>query len=727
MANKQRVLEVLLKFRADRQGAQEMNRVTTEAAKRLNKLEQEAEEISEGVRRMRRTSVESLQQLKDHFEEAQQSASRLRETAERISSVGTTVAAVGASITAPLLLAARSYVQEAGKAEETSQRWLAATEDLTEAQRDVGRVVAQAALPYLEQAAELAERAARYAEEHPQAVENALKTGAVLTGIGAFVVAASQGIRLYADVKYLGAASMQMAAAKLMERAANKQAAAAGASKVGGGAAAAGGAGALGIGTVAGVVALGTAFQSAIYSTLFKGTDKIVDRLAGRDVYSSWDALQDVVDFVTSGFRRTQKAANEAADALSDIPDTGAGGRINTVRNANDPMNLAMNRYVGGQLDKRAAARDAVREAEEIAQKRAEQARQVADVREQAAQRAGQTEIRWERRAADEAIAAQRRKEDMARRVARQRAQIAEQYAQAITQAERSYHQTVQDAQEQHGKRVVDIERSYRQRIRDIQRDYSESLHEAVVNRDAAAIYRARRTRDRQLRDAKEQRDEQVRVANEQYQEQLQTARETLQEQRRMAAEARQQALEDLQESIRQELEAQRIADRRRLEDQARAKRREAEDRQRWLNYRLQQIYRTNTAEITAMQRHYQALAQMQRQYQQQMARYRHTNPSLPDSTPTPYASGGYTGAGGLSLLHPGEFVLNAQTTRRLEGSLGSLTQEKIVAGGRSVSVQIGAPQFVGVAQQDHGWIRQELRAFEGRLTNEVAKALEGA
>jgi hypothetical protein len=125
------------------------------------------------------------------------------------------------------------------------------------------------------------------------------------------------------------------------------------------------------------------------------------------------------------------------------------------------------------------------------------------------------------------------------------------------------------------------------------------------------------------------------------------------------------------------------------------------------------------------MQQHYQVMAQMRSQYLAQVSQRAPTTPSLPDTRPTPYASGGYTGAGGLSLLHPGEFVLNAQTTRRLEGSMGTLTQDKI-AGGRSVAVQIGAPQFVGVAQQDRGWIRQELRAFEGRIYDQVARVLEG-
>jgi hypothetical protein len=374
----------------------------------------------------------------------------------------------------------------------------------------------------------------------------------------------------------------------------------------------------------------------------------------------------------------------------------------------------------------RAAAEAAVRASEKKVQEIANKNRQAADIREQAAQRAAQAEIRWARRAEDEVIATLRRREDRARKTAQQREDISRQYHQALIEAERQYQQALQAAARSHNRQRVSIERNYRRELEDIERDYNRNLDEAVVARDAVAIYRLRRRRREQIQDARRSRDEQMQQANEQYQEQLQRAREALQEQRRMARESRQQALDDLRRQLRRELQEQQIADRRRIEDQNRAKQREAEDRQRWLDYRLAQVYQTNAAEQTAMQQHYQVMAQMRSQYLAQVSQRAPTTPSLPDNRPTPYATGGYTGAGGLSLLHAGEFVLNRETTRTLEARMGPLSQEAVSRMGGGVRIQIGAPQFVGVAQQDRGWIRQELRAFEGRLTNEVARALEG-
>jgi hypothetical protein len=57
---------------------------------------------------------------------------------------------------------------------------------------------------------------------------------------------------------------------------------------------------------------------------------------------------------------------------------------------------------------------------------------------------------------------------------------------------------------------------------------------------------------------------------------------------------------------------------------------------------------------------------------------------------PTYYQRGGYTGAGGLAVLHGGEFVMNAATTRELEQRLGGrLSNDKLAQGAGSKQTRV--------------------------------------
>lgn len=125
------------------------------------------------------------------------------EVAERLSGIGATVAGVGAAITGPLLLAANSYIQAAGRAEEQSRRWLMAQERLVKSGQDIGRVVVQEAIPYLEKAANLAEKTARFVEEHPGVINAALQIGTVTAGLGALLMVAGTITKTASDVGLL--------------------------------------------------------------------------------------------------------------------------------------------------------------------------------------------------------------------------------------------------------------------------------------------------------------------------------------------------------------------------------------------------------------------------------------------------------------------------------------------------------------------------------------------
>lgn len=177
-----KTVDVTLRFKTDKSSA--------DAAKRA------AAGVGEAARREADKASASVENLTKKMQ-------RLGESAERMQNIGATLAGIGASITGPLLMAAQSYAQTAGRAEAQSRRWLVAQERIAKAGQDVGRVVVSQALPYLEKAADLAEKAARFAEQHPEAIDAALKIGTVMAGLGAALVTAGQIAKTASNVGLL--------------------------------------------------------------------------------------------------------------------------------------------------------------------------------------------------------------------------------------------------------------------------------------------------------------------------------------------------------------------------------------------------------------------------------------------------------------------------------------------------------------------------------------------
>ncbi|MFH1555140.1 MAG: hypothetical protein ABII76_09795, partial [Pseudomonadota bacterium] len=123
------------------------------------------------------------------LQRVEQRMGRLREAGEKISSVGMRLAAFGAMISGPFILAARSYIQYAEKSERISREWLQSTERLQDVQVRIGRVAARELLPVLEKAADLAEQLADFAEKHPGAIGAAVQIGGALTLLGSLITA----------------------------------------------------------------------------------------------------------------------------------------------------------------------------------------------------------------------------------------------------------------------------------------------------------------------------------------------------------------------------------------------------------------------------------------------------------------------------------------------------------------------------------------------------------
>lgn len=90
-------------------------------------------------------------------------------------------------------------------------------------------------------------------------------------------------------------------------------------------------------------------------------------------------------------------------------------------------------------------------------------------------------------------------------------------------------------------------------------------------------------------------------------------------------------------------------------------------------------------------------------------------------------ASGGYATYGAYTLGEQGrEFVLSANTTRQVEGVVGNLSQERVLAAlGQRGSVQVAMPVTIsGVA--DVAGVERAMRHVEARITRRLAEVLNG-
>jgi len=102
---------------------------------------------------------DALDDLTKAADEADEQMRELGDATRIFGIVGEELSQIGRSIVGPLRAGAQQYVQNAGRAEATSRKWLDTTDRLERAQFRVGRAAAQAIIPTLETAARLADKA----------------------------------------------------------------------------------------------------------------------------------------------------------------------------------------------------------------------------------------------------------------------------------------------------------------------------------------------------------------------------------------------------------------------------------------------------------------------------------------------------------------------------------------------------------------------------------------
>jgi len=230
-------------------------------------------------------ATQNLKDLKRMETQANRTQSEWRRLQFASRSMGEVFTIIGAAAGAVFLggfALASKYVAGVKASTATVREWRVQLDRVKTSQDRVGAAFADAFLPLLQKAADLADTVVTFVESNPQIIRAALNSAGVILALSAIGIAATKGFKIYADIGYTLATAKQVAAGAAMEAAAAQQlvaaqemvvaantmvtgipAGAAGAAGIaaGGAGAIAGGAGALAVGTAA--IAQGYRLNSA--------------------------------------------------------------------------------------------------------------------------------------------------------------------------------------------------------------------------------------------------------------------------------------------------------------------------------------------------------------------------------------------------------------------------------------------------------------------------------
>ena len=698
MDSNEKTLQILLKFALDSQAV-------TRVKSGVSSIEKELDAT-------RLKAIETQKALLDMKEGAQQAGKSFSK-----------IFATGAGVVGGIFAIAQKYVSDAKNATATTKEWQTATERLANSQRRIGEVFAKEALPLMKTAADLAEKAATFAEKNPDLVKAALNVGMVTATLGAIGMAVTKGIQLYADAKMVLVGAQQLMAGKLMAEAAKEQLAAAAASKMSGGqiaqnlrgafgmggGAAGGAAAATGVGTVA-ATAVGLAIVQYVEASL---AQKAVQPLA-EALNLNTEQAQKIVDtgamILTAGLYPLTKALVGITNQNEKSPDKKNG--------------------IGGTVDSSSVVRIT------------DTGRQIVDL--------------YVRMLEEEQQATQQYYEDRNRIIAQANQQamaLGMSYARSVTQSNRQYQQTVSDitanyqqqsitseqsynAQRQQiirdgGAAIREIEQRHQENLRKLTEEHNERVTDLVANRDALGLVK-------EMRDFNKRKSEMEREANQEIAARRRDLAIRLSDMAKAHAQERAQRLAEYKSQLlaakkQHDEEQKQKADAYRAELRAQMKAKADSLRELDQSYKSEQQRRRAAfvSQVKDLDQSMQNEQKRKREYYTAMLRdaeaflkaYRETMPSgskggfgggsQGGGGQFPIRDqGGYAQRGVYALAQDGrrEFVLSGATTKAAEAAIGgALSQSNIMRAmsGRGM-----------VTVYDH-------RRFDSRLTAEDRRAIQ--
>lgn len=720
MADNERILRALLYFALDQQTVRETKAGVLSVEDALERVEEQAER------------TERQMQL-------------LRDAADVGEQIAEGFLAASAVIGGPLLLSLNAYVQEAGQADSISREWLDAQQRLGDAQRRVGRVVAEQALPALEKAAELAGRAADFAERNPELVGAALKFAAILGGLGVVGVATARTAKFVADAGELLSKVRILVAGKAL---AGAGAGAAGAGAVGAGA-----------GTAGAIAGVGASVLGGLGAG-FLGYEALARTGVGQTLGMESGTAGKALALVAHGLGGLVGKGDEAFQAVGRwtgvLEDTGEAADRSTAtlerRNQETEMisQAQLDNYIAFQEEQKAA--DEQYEMDRIAIQDRYQAQSLHAEERYGSQRTAIVE----QYGAEQA----RRTETFARQQTQAdaqyndcRVQMAADFARQQAEAEAAYYAQRAQRAQQYGLEAARMEEDHQRDLARMRRDYERQITDAEMSRDAIALYEARRNYEERRQDTEadyavqaarraqdyalqmqqmeqafhhqqaaraadyERRREESR---EQYERERQRREEEYARREQEAREARDERLQALDEqyAIEQEkLEAKNNEDLDSLETRYN---RESAERKTAFQNELTDLGTFLGTERETRQQYYGRMEDDFRTWLRSM------RSAIPGSSRDVGAGGrqlgGYAGLGRYTLGEGGrEFVMSNATTRAAESAIGggALSQDSVLAaighGGGGINMTI-SPSFSNVGASDQAWIRNELATLARQI-----------
>lgn len=720
MDSNERTLQILLKFALDSQAMGRVKSGTSTIEKELDSI--------------RGKALQTQKALLDMKESAQQAGRSFAQ-----------IFATGVGVTGGIFAIAQRYVADAKVATATTKEWLEATERLSNSQRRIGAVFAKEALPLLKQAADLAERAASFAEKNPDLIKAALNVGMVTATLGAVGMAVTKGIQIYADAKMILVGAQQLMAGKLMAQAAKEQLAAAAASSkmsggqiaqnlrgqfgLGGGAAAggsmAGTLAAAALAIVAGVIASGVAV-SLVNQLLEKtGVNKKIEdaQTAAREnnariypmLINDPEKRQQQVELnkaIAAGDTQKVKELTEAIKGLGNSSEDAA----RKVKGATvDSSSLVRITETGRQI---------VDLYVQMLEEEKQATRQYYEDRNRIIAQANQQAMALGMSYARSVVQANRQYQQTI-------GQITANYQQQAIASEQSYNAQREQIIRDGGEAIREIEQRHQENLRRLTEEHNERVDDLVANRDALGLVR-------EMRDFNKRKAEMEREANQEIAARRRDLAMRLQDMAKAHAQERAQRLAEYKAQLlaakqQHEEEQKQRAEAYRAELRAQMKAKADALRELDKGFKSEQQRRREAfvAQVRDLDASMQNEQKRKREYYAAMLKdaeaflkaYRETMPSgsnisfgggsKGNSGQFPVRDqGGYAQRGVYALAQDGrrEFVLSGATTKAAEQAIGgALSQSNVMRAmsGRGI-----------VTVYDH-------RRFDSRLTAEDRRMIQ--
>lgn len=595
--------------------------------------------------------------VKSIGKEAKGSSSDIQQTARTIGALEKSteslkksvfaIGSIGTIIGGGILKATTSYVSAANMATSTSREWQAATYQIEQSYLRLGKVGSEQVLPWLKTAADLADKAAGWAEKNPEIV----KVGAAAGVIGMGAGAAATGVTLLQKIGNL----------------------------LGIGGAAAGAATAAGAAGTTGGAAAGTAVAGAASGVTAGGILATVLGGLGTGLLGN-ELLANTEGGKAAGVQKTNVIATVVAKGMGDFfgkifgdPDLGLKWAAG-VGEATGAIQKGSGKWLREEKETSAQGSEQAGSGSNFISTSMLSSMRQMDIQERYAREDYQRTIFKSDRDFNRQRAYEQQDYDRQRMRGLRDFNISQQYTEQMFYRQRAIAQ--RDFQISLQRNDYDYQLSRKRS----EEDYQFSLKQIMLSGDALQYYYTKRSHDIEKRRAEEDYQLQKSRSMEDFNRQQNDSMQQFMIERAQRMREFQIRRED------EELDFQ-IRRKRSLE-QYEIQLKDMEYEYQRARQRRWEAFKESILPEIQTEADYRALMQrtltrtMINQFNSLMGEFTEgwTNISTGSDSGRSYANGGYTGSGGLSIVHPGEFVMTATTTKAAESAArGTLTQEKII------------------------------------------------